>query len=199
MLGRCSKSFSPRAFSSMASSAPTLKSFNLALIQLGQIGSDKTKNIAHAREQVLKAASREDGQKPQLIVLPVSVSISAVLGRELWNLLTDDGRNVLILPTAPLTSPHMRRQSGTMPENHMTLLQARATPSGCSQPLPGRLVLGWSGVCAPISHGVTAEIHTQGTGSIPEREASTGNLYNTSTVYSPHGPCVFILLLGRCR
>ena len=82
MLGRCSKSFSPRAFSSMASSAPALRSFNLALIQLGQIGSDKTKNIARARQQVLKAASREDGPKPQLIVLPVSVAISVTFGQE---------------------------------------------------------------------------------------------------------------------
>lgn len=82
MLGRYSKSFSPRAFSSMASSAPALRSFNLALIQLGQVGSDKTKNIAHAREQVLKAASREDGPKPQLIVLPVSVTISVMFGQE---------------------------------------------------------------------------------------------------------------------
>lgn len=69
----CTRSFSRRALSPMASSAPTLRSFGLALIQLGQVGSDKTKNIAHAREQILKAASREDGPKPQLIVLPVSV------------------------------------------------------------------------------------------------------------------------------
>jgi hypothetical protein len=76
MLAHCSKSFSHRALSSMAPSAPVLRSFNLALIQLGQIGSDKAKNIIHAREQVLKAASRGDGPKPQLIVLPVGVAIS---------------------------------------------------------------------------------------------------------------------------
>ena len=76
MLGYCSRFFSRRAFSPMASSAPALRPFNLALVQLGQIGSDKAKNIAHAREQVLKAASREDGPRPQLIVLPVSTRIS---------------------------------------------------------------------------------------------------------------------------
>jgi omega-amidase len=65
----------------MASSAPALRSFNLALIQLGRVGSDKTKNIAHAREQILKAASREDGSKPQLIVLPVSVKILVAFRR----------------------------------------------------------------------------------------------------------------------
>lgn len=81
MLSHCTRSFGRRAFSSMASSAPALRSFNLALIQLGQIGSDKTKNIAHARDQVLKAASREDREKPQLIVLPVGVEISVVFGR----------------------------------------------------------------------------------------------------------------------
>ena len=78
MLAHSSRFLNRRTFSSMASSAPLLRSFNLALIQLGQVGSDKTKNIAHAREQVLKAASREDGPKPQLIVLPVSTAISVV-------------------------------------------------------------------------------------------------------------------------
>jgi len=83
MLVHLTRSFSRRAFSSMASSAPALRSFNLALIQLGQIGPDKTKNIAHAREQVLKAASRTDGPKPQLIVLPVGIiEISVVFSQE---------------------------------------------------------------------------------------------------------------------
>ena len=82
MLAHCTSSFGRRAFSSMASSAPALRAFNLALIQLGQIGSDKTKNIAHAREYVLKAASREDGPKPQLIVLPVGIEISVVSRHE---------------------------------------------------------------------------------------------------------------------
>ena len=66
----------------MASSAPTLRSFNLALVQLGQIGPDKANNIAHAREQVIKAASRADGPKPQLIVLPVGIEISVVFSQE---------------------------------------------------------------------------------------------------------------------
>ncbi|KAI0075798.1 carbon-nitrogen hydrolase [Panus rudis PR-1116 ss-1] len=55
--------------STTAASAPTFKPFTLALVQLGQIGSDKTANIKHAREMVLKAANRPAG-KPDLIVLP---------------------------------------------------------------------------------------------------------------------------------
>lgn len=84
MLARCSaRTFARRALSQMASPAPALRSFNLALIQLGRVGSDKTKNIAHAREQILKAASRQDGPKPQLIVLPVSTQTLVVFRRAL--------------------------------------------------------------------------------------------------------------------
>ncbi|KAG7092210.1 hypothetical protein E1B28_008577 [Marasmius oreades] len=48
---------------------PGLKPFSLALIQLGRIGSDKTANLKHAREMVLKAATALV-KKPDLIVLP---------------------------------------------------------------------------------------------------------------------------------
>ncbi|KLO12029.1 carbon-nitrogen hydrolase [Schizopora paradoxa] len=53
-------------------SAPQFRSFQLALIQLGQVGSDKAKNIEHAREMIMKAASGNEGRypKPDLIVLP---------------------------------------------------------------------------------------------------------------------------------
>ncbi|TFK53225.1 carbon-nitrogen hydrolase [Heliocybe sulcata] len=49
---------------------PSLKPFTIALVQLGQVTSDKSKNLPHAREMILKAASREGGRKPDLIVLP---------------------------------------------------------------------------------------------------------------------------------
>lgn len=56
----------------MATIAPTLKAFNLALIQLGGVGADKEKNLSHARETVLQAAAGEKGAKPKpdLVVLP---------------------------------------------------------------------------------------------------------------------------------
>ncbi|KAL5529384.1 hypothetical protein ACEPAG_5369 [Sanghuangporus baumii] len=52
--------------------APSFLGFHLALVQLGQIGSDKAKNLQHAREMVLKASTGDDGKhpKPDLIVLP---------------------------------------------------------------------------------------------------------------------------------
>jgi hypothetical protein len=56
--------------------APAFKPFNLALIQLGQIGSDKGANLKHARDMIRRAANGEcagtaQGGKPDLIVLPV--------------------------------------------------------------------------------------------------------------------------------
>ncbi|GLB35266.1 putative carbon-nitrogen hydrolase [Lyophyllum shimeji] len=45
------------------------KPFTLALIQLGSIGAEKTANLQHAREMILKAAAGYT-KKPDVIVLP---------------------------------------------------------------------------------------------------------------------------------
>ncbi|KIM80922.1 hypothetical protein PILCRDRAFT_72543 [Piloderma croceum F 1598] len=54
----------------MASPAPTFKAFNIALIQLGGVTDNKTDNLKHAHEMILKAAAGEGGSKPNVIVLP---------------------------------------------------------------------------------------------------------------------------------
>jgi hypothetical protein len=51
--------------------APIFKPFNLALIQLGGVGVNKSENLKHAREMILKAAKGSGGSKPDVIVLPV--------------------------------------------------------------------------------------------------------------------------------
>ena len=48
------------------------KPCRVALIQLGDVTSDKSRNLKHARDMILKAAIGE-GRKPDLVVLPVSV------------------------------------------------------------------------------------------------------------------------------
>ncbi|KZW00301.1 putative nitrilase [Exidia glandulosa HHB12029] len=45
------------------------KPFRLALIQLGNVTANKTANLAHAREMILRAAT-ESPKKPDLVVLP---------------------------------------------------------------------------------------------------------------------------------
>ncbi|KAF8226206.1 carbon-nitrogen hydrolase [Tricholoma matsutake] len=55
---------------SSISKVPVFKQFTLALIQLGNIGPDKSANLNHARKMILKAAAPEKQNKPDLIVLP---------------------------------------------------------------------------------------------------------------------------------
>ncbi|KAF5386970.1 hypothetical protein D9615_001771 [Tricholomella constricta] len=51
------------------SRAPVFKPFTLALIQLGNISAEKSANLQHAREMILKAAAGHT-KKPDVIVLP---------------------------------------------------------------------------------------------------------------------------------
>jgi omega-amidase len=56
---------------SSALKAPTFRPFKLALIQLGHIGANKSDNLRHARDMVLKAAAAPTtGSKVDLIILP---------------------------------------------------------------------------------------------------------------------------------
>jgi len=134
----------------MASSTPALRPFNLAFVQLGQVGSDKAKNIVHAREQVIKAASREDGPKPQLIVLP-----------ECFN--------------SPYGATHFPAYAEAIEYKPGEPYDPAKSESDTVRML--------SSVAKETGTWVVG-------GTIPEREVSTGNLYNTATVYSPQGELV---------
>jgi omega-amidase len=52
----------------MASVLSTASPFKLALVQLGGVGADKTKNLVHTREKILEAAKNG----AHVVVLPVS-------------------------------------------------------------------------------------------------------------------------------
>jgi hypothetical protein len=56
----------------MSTIAPPASPFRLALIQMGGVTSNKEQNIAHAKDLILQAAKPQTGQKPGVIVLPVS-------------------------------------------------------------------------------------------------------------------------------
>jgi hypothetical protein len=43
---------------------------------MGGVGSDKAKNLTHARDLINKAVNPSDGAKPGVVVLPVYISIS---------------------------------------------------------------------------------------------------------------------------
>jgi predicted amidohydrolase len=52
----------------MASLIKNASAFKLALVQLGNVGANKTHNLAHARDKILEAAKNG----AQVVVLPVS-------------------------------------------------------------------------------------------------------------------------------
>lgn len=52
----------------MSSVLSPAKPFKLALVQLGNVTADKTKNLAHTREKILEAAKNG----ANVVVLPVS-------------------------------------------------------------------------------------------------------------------------------
>ncbi|KAI0253888.1 carbon-nitrogen hydrolase [Lactifluus subvellereus] len=133
---------------------PAFKPFNLALIQLGQIGADKAANLKHARDMIRKAASGEGAGgaqgKPDLIVLP-----------ECFN--SPYGHVHFPVNAEPIGFRKGEKYSveGSQSESVKMLSEAAKTE--------GVWLLG---------------------GSIPEKDPSDGNIYNTSTVYSPQGELV---------
>lgn len=55
----------------LRSASMATQSFDIALIQLGNVTSAKEKNLQHAREMVAKAAAGDGSFKPRVVVLPV--------------------------------------------------------------------------------------------------------------------------------
>lgn len=54
----------------LRSASMATRSFDIALIQLGNVTSSKEKNLQHAREMVAKAAAGDGSFKPRVVVLP---------------------------------------------------------------------------------------------------------------------------------
>ncbi|KIM65129.1 hypothetical protein SCLCIDRAFT_1163824 [Scleroderma citrinum Foug A] len=97
------------------STPPSFKPFRLALIQLGAIGTDKSANLRHAREMIMKAAEGDGapGSKPSLIVLPecfnspygvshfptYAETIGYTKGQD-YNVLTSESESVKMLSSA---------------------------------------------------------------------------------------------------
>ncbi|ETW85582.1 hypothetical protein HETIRDRAFT_309934 [Heterobasidion irregulare TC 32-1] len=138
----------------MSSPAPDFKAFNLALIQLGQIGADKAANLKHAKEMILTAA-RAGGasdKKPSLVVLP-----------ECFN-----------SPYGHVHFPVYAETIGFKPGKTYDVQKSSS-----------------ESVRLLSEAAKEAGIWLIG-GSIPERDAEDGKVYNTATVYNPQGDLVAI-------
>ena len=119
------------------SKSPVFKPFTLALVQLGNVGADKSANLKHAREMIRKAAGRQ-GKKPDVIVLPVRrpLRISRFAASSTHH------RNALTLPTAICISQCMRRTLAIPLESGTICRRARVRASRCSHPPRKRLAHG---------------------------------------------------------
>jgi len=137
--------------------------FRLALLQLGPFTPHKSTNIDIARRAVTVASSSTP--KPDLIVLP-----------EIWN--------------SPYAVTSFSEYSEAIPEIGSTgeegegetvkAMREMAKGAGC-----------WL-IGGTLAHSCCEEKlrFPGGVGSIPEREASTDNIYNCSTAYDPQGKMV---------
>ncbi|KAI7897219.1 carbon-nitrogen hydrolase [Mucor mucedo] len=107
--------------------------FKLALIQLGNVGADKAKNLVHTHKKILEAASNG----AQVVVLP-----------ECFN--SPYGTNFFPQYAEPLNGESVAMLSAAAKEANVYLIG----------------------------------------GSIPEKEESSGNIYNTLTAYDPTGKMI---------
>jgi len=130
----------------MTTHAPKLRSFTLALIQLGRIGGNKCDNLNHARAMIIKAADK----KPDIIVLPEC--FNSPYGHIHFPVYAE---NIGFTPGEPYNVQESASES-------VKMLSAAAKEVGA-------WLIG---------------------GSIPERDAKDGNVYNTCTVYNPSGELV---------
>ncbi|KAH0584200.1 hypothetical protein H2248_009755 [Termitomyces sp. 'cryptogamus'] len=128
---------------------PVFKPFTLALVQLGSIGADKSANLQHARDMILKAAAGR-AKKPELIVLPEC--FNSPYGHVHFPVYAEE---IEFTPGKPYD---VAESSSTS----VKMLSAAAKETGT-------WLIG---------------------GSIPERDPTTNNIYNTCTVYSPNGDLV---------
>ncbi|KAF9459579.1 carbon-nitrogen hydrolase [Collybia nuda] len=131
-------------------SAPTFKSFTLALIQLGHIGPEKAANLRHARQMILKAMAREKERKPNVIVLPEC--FNSPYGHVHFPVYAE---NINYTPGEPY-------DISKSPSESVKMLSSVAKEAGA-------WLIG---------------------GSIPERDETDNNIYNTCTVYNPKGDLV---------
>jgi omega-amidase len=166
--------------------APVFKSFTLALIQLGHIGADKSANLKHAREMILKAANPEKQSRPDLIVLPVRrclchisfVCLSqSIRSQECFN--SPYGHTHFPVYAENIAFTAGQPYDVTKSESESVKMLASAAKEA------GTWLVG--GICrlrllikdVMLTHGLV--------GSIPERDVADDNVYNTCTVYNPQG------------
>jgi omega-amidase len=168
---------------------PVFKPFILALIQLGHIGTDKSANLKHAREMILKAAAPEKKSRPDLVVLPVcrcSCAISVVClsqsirSQECFNSPYDHTHFPVYAENIAFTAGQPYDISKSESES-VKMLASAAKEAGI-------WLIGGIHILRLLVKDIILRYLP---GSIPERDIADDNVYNTCTVYNPQGLASF--------
>lgn len=176
-------------YRTMSSIPPEFKQFRLALIQLASPSHAtenpteadiKHANLNHAREMINRAVKNAN-EKPDLVVLPVRSSSS----HSTFLRCHDKPRNASTHPMAMCTSLCTPRLLAIRQVKNMTSqkLGVRASEHSRKQ----RRKTGFGSLEVLVYLGDSTIPLNDEPGSIPERDANDGKIYNTCIVFSPEG------------
>lgn len=167
-----------------------LQPTRLALVQLGQTSKDKSFNLAHAKEAIYRAA-REDGGA-DMVVLPECWN--SPYGVQYFNDYAEDFGGLWERVKRPIDRRSASRDAqSSAAEEEATLLRRWS-------------IDGLGGAAAEVDFGSSCKSESLAMlssiakelgivlvgGSIPERNPSSGKLFNTATVFDEKGRLIAI-------
>lgn len=171
----------------------------LTLIQLGQTSKDKAWNLEHARRTVIEAVQKDKSRKPRMVVLPECWN--SPYGVQYFDTYAEDFGGAYEAVKAPLSGERIdaapaieaSSEEKQVAEQQQKAFEKRWTIDGI-KPIdvsnsPSETVKMMAGLAKELDIVLVG-------GSIPERDAKTGKLYNTATVFDETGgrlPQFFLL------
>lgn len=174
-----------------------VESIDLTLVQLGQTSTDKAKNLAHAHKTILSAVkpTQRGEQNRQMVVLPECWN--SPYGVQYFDTYAEDFGGLWGKVKAPLPADRIPACSGSgkvqeenekeAGEKQQQEMQARWSVDGSQ----GKSVEIDASCPSETMHMMSSLAKELGVvllgGSIPERDKSTGKLYNTASVFDERG------------
>ncbi|MCO5580101.1 hypothetical protein L7F22_033967 [Adiantum nelumboides] len=162
----------------------------LTLIQLGQTSKDKAWNLEHARRTVIEAVQKDKSRKPRMVVLPECWN--SPYGVQYFDTYAEDFGGAYEAVKAPLSGERIdaapaieaSSEEKQVAEQQQQAFEKRWTIDGI-KPIdvsnsPSETVKMMAGLAKELDIVLVG-------GSIPERDAKTGKLYNTATVFDETG------------
>ena len=166
----------------MSSTSPAFKlsPVRIALVQLGQTGADKSFNLKHARESVLRAAKEGPDGGADMVVLPEC--FNSPYGVQFFSTYAE---------TLPGLFASLKQRNTVAPaDGDKQWAIDNKDNAHAVEPSPALLDASES---VRMLSGVAKEANVVLVGgSIPERDEASGKLYNTSLVFDKQGRIIAV-------